>query len=407
MSPTPFTAYQRRLFVFLAVATFFEGYDFIALTQILPDLRAEFGISKAGAGLMFAIINLGTVAAWVVIRQADRVGRRGVLMVTILGYTLCTLLSGLSQDVYQFTVFQCVGRVFLIGEWTTAMVYAAEEYPADRRGMVIGVLQAFSSLGALVCAATVPLMVTLPLGWRTVYLVGVLPLLLLAYARRGLKETSRFAAEKDRIQAEKRPVMGVMRGPYRRRILQLGAIWFLTYVCSNTAIAFWKDYAVSEKGMSNGEVATVLTVAALVSMPLIFGAGKLLDLIGRRRSALLILTSAALGAVLIYGVEGTVPLILAMTLAIFGISSTLPLLNAFTVELMPTDIRSDAFGWSNNLIGRIGYVISPLFVGWAADQWGYAAAIQPLAVFPLLALVLILLWLPETNQLELEASATL
>ena len=44
--PTPFTAYQWKLFLFLSVATFFEGYDFIALTQILPSLRQEIAKRK-------------------------------------------------------------------------------------------------------------------------------------------------------------------------------------------------------------------------------------------------------------------------------------------------------------------------------------------------------------------------
>ena len=72
------------------------------------------------------------------------------------------------------------------------MVYASEEYPSDRRGTVIGVLQAFSSLGAIFCAGVTPFLLSTAYGWRTVYLVGVLPLVILAFARRNLKETQRF-----------------------------------------------------------------------------------------------------------------------------------------------------------------------------------------------------------------------
>ena len=55
--------YQKRLVVFLSVATFFEGYDFIALSQLLPGLRQEFGLSKWQGGAMVGAINVGTMLA--------------------------------------------------------------------------------------------------------------------------------------------------------------------------------------------------------------------------------------------------------------------------------------------------------------------------------------------------------
>ena len=167
----PFTSYQKKLFVFLSVATFFEGFDFFALTMILSDLRVEWDLEAEHIGWLVAAINGGTVVAFLLVRKADRWGRKKVLSLTILGYALFTFLSGLSWNVWSFAVFQFAARIFLIGEWATAMVYAAEEYPADRRGTVIGVLQAFSSLGAILCAGVVPMLIKTEFGcccsrWR-------------------------------------------------------------------------------------------------------------------------------------------------------------------------------------------------------------------------------------------------
>src|SRR5688572_32620728 len=101
-----FTPYQRRLFVFLSVATFFEGYDFIALSQILPNLRADLKLGPEWSGYLVAFINFGTVLAYPLVRSADRFGRRRVLAITIAGYTLFTVLSGLSPNVYAFAAAQ-------------------------------------------------------------------------------------------------------------------------------------------------------------------------------------------------------------------------------------------------------------------------------------------------------------
>ena len=57
------TSYHWKLFFFLGVATFFEGYDHIALSQILPEFRADMGIDEATGGLVVALINVGTVLA--------------------------------------------------------------------------------------------------------------------------------------------------------------------------------------------------------------------------------------------------------------------------------------------------------------------------------------------------------
>ena len=155
--PPPFTAYQKRLFVFLSVATFFEGFDSIALTQLLPNLRADFNIDEAGGGWLVAFINVGTILAYLFVRQADRWGRRRVLEITIAGYTIASFLTGLAPNVWAFGLFQLIARVFLIAEWATSMVYAAEEYPASRRGHVIGLISAFAALGSVACAGLVPL----------------------------------------------------------------------------------------------------------------------------------------------------------------------------------------------------------------------------------------------------------
>ncbi|HEY3495986.1 MAG TPA: MFS transporter, partial [Polyangiaceae bacterium] len=98
----PLTPYQRRLFGFLGVATFFEGYDFFALTQLLTNIRAEFGLDFAASGWLLGVINGGTVLAYLLVGKADRWGRRRVLSVTILGYTLFSLLSGLAPNVWLF-----------------------------------------------------------------------------------------------------------------------------------------------------------------------------------------------------------------------------------------------------------------------------------------------------------------
>jgi putative MFS transporter len=412
-SPERLSAYQKRLFLFLSVATFFEGYDQLAITQILPNFRRDFGLDEGEAGLLIAFINIGTVLAYLLVRQADRWGRRRVLTITIAGYTIFSLLTGLAPNVYVFAICQLIARVFLLGEWAISMVYAAEEFPARHRGLMLGLIQAASSFGAVTCAGVVPLLLETPWGWRTVYFVGTIPLVLLAFARRNLRESQRYSTLSDEERAP-RPLTRILESPRdRKRVLQLAAIWTLTYVCTHTSVTFWKEYAVapapaSGPHLSDAEVGAIITIAAVAAMPFVFAVGKLLDVVGRRRSAVFVFTITAASTYAAFTLEtGGVWMTLAMVGAIFGASAVLPVLNAFTTELFPTHLRGDAFGWSNNLFGRVGYVLAPIAVGAAASEVGWGLAVASTAAGPMLALVLILAWMPETTGRELEDTAKL
>ncbi len=401
----PLSPYHRRLFVFLSVATFFEGYDFFALGQILPNMRAEMGLSETAGGTMVGVIGIGTMLAYAVVRLADKWGRRRVLSITILGYALFTFLTGVSQTAFDFAAYQLIARIFLIAEWALSMVYAAEEFPAARRGFLIGVIQAFNALGSIVCAAVVPLLLTTPYGWRSVYFVGVIPLLLLAYARRGLRETRRFEEMRSQAPERKRSLFDILRSPYRKRVLQMALIWGFTYMCTQPAVIFWKEFAVAERGFTDGQVGLAIAVASLVSLPLAFFVGKGLDSWGRRRGAMLIYGAGIVFVVGAYHLHGFWLLTASLTGAIFAAVALLTLLNTLTTELFPTEMRGDAFAWANNLLGRIGYVIAPVIVGTAAATIGWGNATSATAVFLAAALGLILWLVPETTRRELEETA--
>ncbi len=401
---TAFTPYQWKLFFFLSVATFFEGFDMFALSQILPSLRVEWGLSKTALGVLSAVTNFGTVLAYLLVYRADRWGRKRVMTVTIIGYTVMSLLTAASPNVYVFAIFQLLARVFLIGEWATAMVYAAEEFAAERRGVVVGMIQAMAAVGSIVCAGVVPFLIKSPLGWRTVYLVGAIPLVIIAMARRTLKESSRFEPTEEK---RTRDLFAIWRTPHKTRVIQLALIWSLTYVCTQNTITFWKEYALSERHWTEKQVGGVLAIAALVSLPGVLGIGKLLDVWGRRVGAMVVYSSLVLGTLGAFLLTHRLGLIASLVLTVFAQSSVLALLNAVTGELFPTDVRGDGFAWSNSLLGRIGYVISPILLGSFAESVGWGPAIASTAAFAFGGFVLFWMWIPETKGRDVDETAKL
>lgn len=396
---SPLTPYQRKLFFFLSVATFFEGFDYIALTQLLKPIRDEFGLDYPQGQFLVSVINVGAVAAYGLIRHADVVGRRRVLSITIAGYTGFSLLSAFAHNAWLFGFLQFAARAFLLAEYAVSMVYVVEEFPADRRAFATGVIQGVNSLGSIVCAGVVPMLLKLPWGFRSVYVVGGVPLLLVMFLRRGIRDTRRFL---NREAEPPRSLFRIFKTPHWRRVPLLASIWALTYLCTYVLVNNFKDYAVLERGFDDVQVSRALVIAALGSMPLVFLSGKLLDVIGRKPGAAVIFGITSLSSWFAFTAHGFWPITLGLTGCIFSASATLPVLNSITLELFPTEVRADGYGWSNSLLGRIGYIAGPALVGVMAPQLGIGYATALTGIFPLLALALILTRIPETRGKELE-----
>jgi putative MFS transporter len=400
-----FTPYQWRLFFFLSVATFFEGFDMFALTQILPSLQTEWHLTKTQVGVLAGVTNFGTVLAYLLVRRADRWGRRRVMAITIVGYTITSLLTAAARGPVSFALLQCLARVFLIGEWATAMVYAAEEFPARKRGSVVGIIQAVGSFGAIMCAGVVPMLLKTSLGWRSVYVVGAVPLVFIAFARRTLRESARFEQARSEGRTEDRGFFYLWKTGHRARMLQLGLIWSLTYVCTQNTVTFFKAFAVAERGWTDSQVGKSVSIAAVLSLPLLFFVGRLLDRAGRRIGALVVYGALVFGCLGAFTLPSRLAVTVSLIFAVFSQSAVLALLNAYTGELFPTELRGDAFAWVNNLLGRIGYVISPVVLGAVAESVGWGPAVASTTIFAAAALACLWLWLPETRGRELEDTA--
>jgi MFS transporter, putative metabolite:H+ symporter len=239
-----------------------------------------------------------------------------------------------------------------------------------------------------------------------VYWVSVVPLVLLAWARRELRETARFTQSREASGGDF-PWLRLWRSAYRPRMLQIALLWFVCHVPASLAVAFFKQYAVSELHWSDAQVGNAVVIGAVGSLPLVFLTGRVLDSLGRRVGGPFIFLMGALGIAGTYQLSHPVLLTIALTLAMYAAIAFFHVTNAVTTELFPTELRSDAYAWCNNIMGRCGYVLAPLVVGIAAGRVGWGNAVAPFASLFLVAIWLLLRFIPETAKRELEDSARL
>jgi putative MFS transporter len=403
------------LILLVSTASFFEGYDFIILNLVLPFLRDEYGLSVMQGGFVISAIASGTIAAFFILRLGDYFGRRAMLMWTVLGYTAATALTAASRSVYGFAAWQFLARVFLVAEWGISTVIVAEELPAAKRGVGISIVQAAAGVGGIVGSAVFPIVAKVALGWRAMYLLGIVPLVIVFFIRRSVRETRRYA-EARALGADKPNWTEILGPRHRKRLVLVAALWFFMYLGYTPILSFYTDYAIHDRGLTAGQVGLMAAVAYTIGLSGFIAAGRLMDAWGRRPTCVLFFAVGALATAAAFNAPPS-PLAMGASLVvlIFFATSYLTLCSTYTAELFPTRLRASAAAWTNNTLGRIGMVAAPLLVGLLAGTFaspsggprggpttGYGPAISVMGLAPLVCALIVLVFLPETKGRELE-----
>ncbi len=344
--------YRRRLLQMLATATFFNGYDAFVLAFALPLILANLGGSEAQGGLIFLVVNLGEVVAFLLAAQADRLGRRRLLLFTIIAYTIATALTAAAPNLLTLTLAQFVARIFLGAEWAVAIAIVVEDFPSNERARGLAIVAAMLTLGGILVGvlAFVGLGNT-PLQWRAFYLVGLVPLIVVAFLRRGMHETELYSAvraNKASSTLDHTSLREPWKPKYRGNLLAIGLMHFFRFTALSAAVAWWPTYAQREVGMSVSLSGIYLATAGLLgAVGFIFGS-RLMDRWGRRASFLVYAPLTTAAAVALFQVHSAVIMLPLLCVAIFfGLGSGC-MTSAFATEPFPTYVRSRAAAWARN-----------------------------------------------------------
>ncbi len=401
--------YLRLLLVLIVSTAFFVGYDDSVLGLLLPDIQASFHASDAVIGAVRIPVQAGAVAAFFLARLSDRIGRRTVLVWSIFGFIVFTTLVAVSWDIWSFTGFLVGANAFLGAEYSVALTMVVEEFPEDRRGRALGTLLAFEALGTI----AVGLLLTAgfdktSLSWRGFYLIGLGPLVILAVMRRRLRETRRqLEAVSRRRPGEVPAFLSPWQPAWRARIVLVGIIWFLSALPSAAATAWWADYAEVERGLSSHDVGLFVTAGYAFGVLGYYCCGRLMERVGRRRTALLYGSCGFVAGVLVFQAAASVTGLVLLMLAVFFGLGIAPVLSSFATELFPTNIRGQASAWLRNWFQVVGLGLGPALVGVLGDPTSGAIGnigdtVSLLMFVWLPALWLIWRFIPEAKGRRLE-----
>jgi MFS family permease len=199
VAPTPLTTNQIRGFWAAWGGWALDGMDsFIyslvlvpALTELLP--RSGISATPGNVGyygsVLFALFLIGWGVSMIWGPVADRFGRVRTLTLTILCYSVFTLLCGLVTDIWQLAALRFFAGIGIGGEWSMGGTFIAEEWPENRRKAGGSYMHTGYYFGFFL-AALANYFVGARYGWRWMFVVGGTPALLITFIRYGVRESA-------------------------------------------------------------------------------------------------------------------------------------------------------------------------------------------------------------------------
>lgn len=374
-----------------------------------PSLAVSFGLDDREIAWALGWVGLASVGAWALGRQADRLGRRRLLLACLAGLPGAALASALAPGVAAYVAAQLAA--YALG-WTllaVLMVVIAEQDAQRARGQ--------GRAGTVFTVATaLPLLLAGALGerpdaWRWLWALGAAPALAWPLFRRALPETRRWRDAEARGETARVRMRDVFAPRYRRRALAvLAAVGLLNGM--EIVCRLWLFYhPVRTLGLAPSTAVMILLAggaASLAGFPL---GAALADRVGRRATFVAASAVFGVGAVGYYGLSVLEPVARPLELAFFfgllafGGNAGMVAFRTTATELFPTRLRGCLGGWMA-VASALGWWLEVSAAGLLS---GLTGALGP-AVALLVLLVLPTLWalqslLPETAGLRLEQAA--
>ncbi|ANN65448.1 MFS transporter [Bordetella bronchialis] len=420
----------------------FDGYEALALVVVLPallhgllrpDQMAELPVY---GGLVIGITLLGWgIGGLVGGTLADYIGRKRMMMWSVLLYGLLTGLTAFAQDIWQVSLLRLLTGLAMGSEWSTGIALVAETWPREARAKGAGFLQSGFGWGTLLAALIWYAMTSYdPFGvnnWRAMFVLGAVPALFVLYLRRGVDESEQWieavrnrqwsATGQDAAGAGREPAparQGDEKRPFTLkqlfsereavRRIALTTVLSIAAIVGWWAVSSWLPAYTAALGAA-GHVADPQAWVSRVSISYTLGAtaaylvsGFIIDAVGRRLFLFLTFVGCFVTTLATYGWVGSVQglILVAPVNGFFTLGCAFAWLAIYPSELFTATVRSTAVSFVFNSARLIAWVF-PILSGRMIQAFG-GVAHGALLIGCVYLVGLVLPWfLPETRDADL------
>jgi len=401
------TPEQRRAFSAAFFGWMLDGFDFTILTFVLADIQRSFTVDNALAGalgtvtLMFRLI--GGAAAGT---AADRWGRKRPLMLSIIWFSLFTVLSGFSTSYAVLFACRALFGIGMGGEWAAGMPLALEHLPDRLRGAAAGILQGAWAWGyvlsALIFQTVYPVLQgQMAEAWRAMFWIGAIPAMLVLWIRSNVTESP--------VWLETHAAARTSRGAVRARV-SLARIFDRDligttihcsllagcFMVSYYAVTYWYARFLQLRGLNTLPFVIALNVGGIIGSA--FWGGLSQGRLGRRGA---VTCAAAIGVVVspLYLMSADTGIMLIGALLVgFGAHGMWGAFPSYITERFPSEVRGAGAGFCYHA-GALAGSFTSYAIGHMVDAGWTLSSAMTVAIAASGAAVAVMMWLgPETRE---------
>ncbi|MGH6916450.1 MAG: MFS transporter [Geminicoccaceae bacterium] len=283
------------------------SYDYNLLVLAIPDIARDLDLSAALVGSLIFFISTAQLVVTLMVGYAlDIVGRRRMWMLCLCAAALFTGLTYFVETFWQLVLVRMLASSFAQAEFVVSITIVNEEVSARRRGILYAIVQSGWPLGVLMASAVYLLFIGE--GWRFVFLLGIVPMILVIIGRYHIRESDRFrhleelrAARRAGEEAQVESLLAryhvdvaalgattvrqlfARGGQVRRQLLLLSAIWLAFGTSIAATNIFITDFLTRVKGFTPSQAGMLLLVSAGIGVLFYLLGGWLGERWGRRQ----------------------------------------------------------------------------------------------------------------------------
>lgn len=377
----------------LGVIMLFDSWDSVVIAYVMPSLIKQWQIGPTEIGALISAGYAGQFLGAILLgRLAERVGRMPVFQLSIVVMCGLAVACALTPNYEVLLVLRFLQGISIGGALPVSITYINELAPTATRGRYFSTFQ-FITISGYAVAATASTQIIPLHGWRWMFGLGALPIILLPLVVVTLPESPRWLGARGRISEMNRAlkklggrsveflVSPTAQGPssdehgqslrllfgsrYRRRTAVCAALWFLTSFVSFGLITWIPSIYATSFHMSVSDALHYSAAGVLLFLFVIPAVAIFIDRVGRRPVAI---AGSAIGALALAALAAgfgsqTIEMVILVAVGQFFVAGCNVVLWPFTAETYPTRVRALALGLSSSL-ARAASMTTPFVVGW-------------------------------------------
>jgi SHS family lactate transporter-like MFS transporter len=384
MSPTAvkakeaWTSTQRRT-LFAGVGSWtLDAFDFFVLVFVLTAMAKDFGITivTASLAITFTLV-MRPVGAIIFGILAERLGRKPVLVTNIVIFAVIELATAGAPNFTTFFILRIAYGIAMGGIWGVASALTMESVPTRSRGVVSGLFQAGYPLGYLLASITFGLLMPV-IGWRGLFIIGVVPILLAVFIFFKVDESPIWLASRGTTgQKTKVAFWPAVRAQWPILVFAIVLMAAFNYFSHGTQ-DLYPTFLLVQHGFA---VSTVSIIAICYNIAAILGgllAGTLSERFGRKR-IIIIFAALALPCIPLWAfASGSLWLGVGAFLMQFMVQGAWGVIPVYLNELVPEGTRAVLPGFVyqlGNVIASPNATIQALIARGNGGNYGLALAI--------------------------------